>query len=129
MLQKSDARSLLDDKSGLAIEGNLRPSSPNRARTSRPFGSTPSSTAARDAAERRWNNELTNYFRDQPSIYSRIVEAIDVTLMTAVTDVELSHRGSGLRHLMDELLRRNVLDQPLPVRAERPQGGPKSLEG
>jgi DNA-binding Lrp family transcriptional regulator len=129
LLQKPDARSPLNDKSGSAIEANLRPNPPDRERTYRPFGSTPSSTAARDAAERRWNNELTNYFRDRPSIYSRIVEAIDVTLMNAVTDAELSHRGSGLRHLMDELLRRNVIDQQPPVRDERPRGAQKVWRG
>jgi hypothetical protein len=127
-LQKPDARSPPHDKRGLAMEANLRPKPPNRAQTYRPSGSTPSSTAARDAAERRWNNELTDHFCNQPSIYSRIVEAIDVSLMNAVTDAELSERGSGLKHLMDELFRRNVIDQPTPVRDERPQGGPKSLE-
>jgi hypothetical protein len=128
-LQKPVERSPLNDKSGSAIEANLRSNLPNRAATYRPFGSAPSSTAARDAAERRWNSELTNYFRDQPSIYSRIVEVIDVALMNVATDAELSCRGSGLRHLMDELLRRNVIDPQPPLRDERPQGGPKSLEG
>jgi hypothetical protein len=129
LLQRPDARGPLHDKRGLAMEANLRPNPPNRARAYRPFGSTPSSTAARDAAERRWNSELTSHFRNQPSIYSRIVEAIDVSLMNAVTDAELSDRGSGFKHLMDELLRRNVVDQRPPVRDERPRGGPKSLEG
>jgi len=129
LLQEPDARSPRNDKSGSATEATLRPDAPNRERIYRPFGSTPSSTAARDAAERRWNGELMNRFRDQPSIFSRIVEAIDAKLINAATEAELSHRGSGLRHLMDELVRRNVIDQPPAVRDEPPQGGPKSLEG
>ena len=59
-------------------------------------------------------------------------EALELTrerlLALIQTDAELSERGSGLKHLMDELFRRNVIDQPTPVRDERPQGGPKSLE-
>jgi predicted transcriptional regulator len=129
LLRKSDARSASNDRRGSAIEANLRPNFPNRERTYRPLGSTPSSAAARDAAERRWNSELTRYFRDQPSIYSRIVEAIDVKLMNAVTEAELSHRGSGLSRLMDELLARNVIAPPPLVRDEGPQGGIKTLEG
>jgi hypothetical protein len=70
-----------------------------------------------------------SYFRDQPSIYSRIVEAIDVKLMNAATEAELNHRGSGLSRLMDELLARNVIASPSPVRDEGPQGGIKTLEG
>ena len=129
LLQKPDARSRFNDKSGLAMEAKLRPNVPNRERRYRPFGNTPSSTAARDAAERRWNGELTSNFRDQPWIYSRIVEAIDVALMNVATEAELSQRGSGLRCLMDELLARNVIDARPPARDERPQGGPKSSEG
>jgi hypothetical protein len=127
--QKSAARSATNDKRGSAIGANLRPNSLNRERTYRPLGRAPSSTAACDAAERRWNSELISQFRDQPSIYSRIVEAIDVKLINAVTEAELSHRGSGLSRLLDELLARNVIAPPPPVRDEGPQGGPKSLEG
>jgi hypothetical protein len=129
LLQKSDARSASNDKRGSAIGANLRPNSPNQQRAYRPLGSRTSSTAARDAAERRWNSELMSYFRDQPSIYSRIVEAIDVKLMNAATEAELNHRGSGLSRLMDELLARNVIASPSPVRDEGPQGGIKTLEG
>ena len=66
-------------------------------------------------------------FRDQPWIYSRIVEEIDVKLMNVATEAELRHRGSGLSFLMDELLARNVIAPP-PVRDEGPQGGIKTLE-
>ena len=57
-LPQSPTRSVSNDKSGSAIEANLRPNPPNRDRTYRQPASTPSSTAARDAAERRWNSEL-----------------------------------------------------------------------
>ena len=129
LLQKSDARSASNDKRGSAIEANQRRNFLNRERVYRPLGSTPSSTAARDAAERRWNSELTSYFRNQPTIYSRIVEAIDVKLMNAATEAELSQRGSGLRCLMGELLARNVIVPSPPLRDEGPQGGIKTLEG
>jgi predicted transcriptional regulator len=128
LLQKSYGRSVSNDQRGLAIEANLRPNPPNRERAYRQPTSTPSSRAAYDAAERRWNGYLMNQFRDQPSIYSRIVEAIDVTLMNATTEAELRHRGSGLSFLIDELLARNVIARPPLVRDETPQGGPKSLE-
>jgi predicted transcriptional regulator len=129
LLQKHDAQSASNDKRCSAIEANLRSNPPNRERTYRQPPSTPSLTAARDAAERRWNGELTSHFRDQPSIYSRIVEAIDVKLMNAATEAELRHRGSGLRFLIDELLSRNVIVAPPLERDEGPQGGIRTLEG
>jgi predicted transcriptional regulator len=124
LLEKSDAKSLSNNKRGLAIEANLRPNPPNRERAYRQPTSTPSSTAAYDAAERRWNSELMNRFRDQPSIYGPIVEAIDVNLIGAVTETELRHRGSGLSFLMDQLLARNVIVPPPLVHDEVPPGGP-----
>jgi hypothetical protein len=66
-----------------------------------------SCTAARDAAERRWNNELLNQYRTEHSLYSRIVEAIDPGLSSSTTDAELRHRGSGLTYLINELLARD----------------------
>lgn len=126
-LSQSSTWSVSNDKSGSAIEANLLPNPPNRDRTYRQPASTPSSTAVHDAAERRWNSELMIQFRDQPWIYSRIVEEIDVKLMNAATEAELRHRGSGLSLLMDELLARNVI-APAPVRDEGPQGGIKTLE-
>ena len=67
-----------------------------------------------------------NQFRDQPSIYSQIVDAIDVKLMNAATEAELSHRGSGLNCLMDELLARNVIAPPPRCAMRDPQGGSKT---
>nr|MBA3727113.1 helix-turn-helix domain-containing protein [Armatimonadota bacterium] len=62
LLQKPDVRSPLHDKRGSAMEANRRPNPPIPPRTFQPFGSTPSSTAACDAAERRWNSDLTSHF-------------------------------------------------------------------
>jgi hypothetical protein len=126
--QKSEARRAPSDKRGLAIKGNPRPDIPNQCSTYRPFGNTPSSTAAHDAAERRWNGELINRYRDHPSIYSQIVDAIDAELMSAATEAELRHRGTGLNCLMGELLARNLIAPRPPVREDAPQGGGKTLE-
>jgi predicted transcriptional regulator len=126
--QKLEACSAPSDKRSLAIEGNPPPDIPNQGSTYRPFGNTPSSTAAHDAAERRWNRELINQYRDQPSIYSQIVDAIDAKLIGLVTEAELRHRGSGLNCLMGELLARNLI-APLPsVGDDAPRGGGKTLE-
>jgi predicted transcriptional regulator len=128
-LQKHDARRVSINRRGSAIEANLRPNPPNRERTYRQPATTPSSTAAHDAAERRWNSALINQFRDQPWIYSRIVDEIDVKLMGALTEAELRHRGSGLSFLMGELLARNVIDQLPAMRDQAPQGAHETLEG
>jgi hypothetical protein len=122
--QKPKACNEPRDKRGFATVENPRTNIPNQGSAYRPFGNTPSSTAARDAAERRWNSKLINLYRDQPSIYSQIVDAIDVRLIGMVTEAELRHRGSGLNCLMGELLARNLI-VPLPLaRDETPQGGP-----
>jgi predicted transcriptional regulator len=128
LLQKHDARSASNDKKGSAMEANLRSNPPNHERSCRQPPSTPSLTAARDAAERRWNGALTSNFRDQPWIYSRIVDAIDVNLMNATTEAELRHQGSGLSFLTNELLLRNVIVAPPLERDEGPQGGIKTWD-
>jgi predicted transcriptional regulator len=126
--QKQDACTASGSKRGFAREGSPRPDIPIEGSAYRPFGNTPSSTAARDAAERRWNSELINQYRDQPSIYSQIVDAIDAKVISTATEAELRHRGSGLNCLMGELLARNLI-LPLPkVLDDAPQGGHKTLE-
>jgi hypothetical protein len=62
--------------------------------------------AARDAAERRWNDALTKQFIAAPEVFANLVEAIDVELSTATTDAELRKRGSGIHFLLRELDRR-----------------------
>jgi DNA-binding transcriptional MocR family regulator len=57
-LQKSAARRVSNDKRGLAVEANPRPNPPNRERAYRQRASTPSSTAAYDAAEQTLERRL-----------------------------------------------------------------------
>lgn len=64
--------------------------------------------AARDVAERRWNADLTAHYSQQPELYGRIIEAIDRPLSDAATDAELSFRGTGIRHILAELRRRDL---------------------
>jgi hypothetical protein len=68
-----------------------------------------SGDAARDAAERRWNDALTTQFVAAPEVFANLVEAIDVELSAATTDVELRKRGSGIHFLLRELDRRRPL--------------------
>lgn len=69
---------------------------------------TPSRIAAHDSAERRWNVELQDRYRDDPDNFARIIEAIDEELQEGVTQEEMRRRGAGLPHLLSELLRRGV---------------------
>jgi hypothetical protein len=67
--------------------------------------STCSRDAARDAAERRWNELFTREFVAAP-LFGLLVDAIDVDLRTATTDAELRRPGSGINFLLMELDRR-----------------------
>jgi hypothetical protein len=69
---------------------------------------TRSATAALDAAERRWNEELFDRYGDQPFIYGQIAEAIDLRLSAETTEAEMRQRGSGLSYLMNQLLARDT---------------------
>ena len=80
-----------------------------------------SRVAARDAAERRWNESLTRQLAAAPDVFAGIIDAIDVDLQSAATDAELRRPGSGLADLLHELDRRSrqaggtrptPLDQP-----------------
>jgi hypothetical protein len=62
--------------------------------------------AARDAAERRWNESLTEQFRAAPDVFGDLVEAIDGELSHQATDAELRKRGSGIHFLLHKLDRR-----------------------
>lgn len=75
---------------------------PFQAQQSRSF------QAAHDAAERRWNLDLQNRYRDKPSVYARMIEALDAELQNNVTKAELGRRGSGVPFLLDELRRRGI---------------------
>lgn len=86
-----------------------------------------SSDAVRDAAERRWNDELHDRYGDQPVLYGQIVDAIDPRLVVATTDAELRRRGSGLSYLMSELIARDTaIVAPSTCRGGGPRGYQKS---
>ena len=68
-----------------------------------------SAVAARDAAERRWNDRLTKQFVAAPDIFGSLVDAIDADLHNATTDIELKKPGTGIYFLMSELDRRSPL--------------------
>jgi hypothetical protein len=63
--------------------------------------------AARDAAERRWNELLMKQFQAAPDVFGSLLVAIDVELSRATTDTELQKRGSGIHFLLRELDRRS----------------------
>jgi hypothetical protein len=67
---------------------------------------TRSQVAARDAAERRWNELFTKEFVAAPRAFGLLVDAIDVDLHNATTDAELRKPGSGISFLLMELDRR-----------------------
>lgn len=71
--------------------------------------STSSQVAARDAAERRWNELLTKKFVIAPDVFASLVDAIDMDLRVATTDAELRKPGSGIGFLLKELDRRSPL--------------------
>jgi hypothetical protein len=71
--------------------------------------STRSHVAARDAAERRWNELLTKQFAAAPDIFVSLIDTIDAELQSATTDAELGKPGSGIGFLLRELDRRSPL--------------------
>lgn len=69
---------------------------------------TSSRDAARDAAQRRWDNAILKRFAGQP-IYARIVGAIDPTLSSTATQIELDKPGSGFWFVLEQLAQREVI--------------------
>lgn len=65
--------------------------------------------AARDVAERRWNADLVERYAQQPDIYARIIEAIDQELSYTAIHAESCFRGAGVKHILAELRRRDLL--------------------
>ena len=99
------------DKKSLAREADRK--SPGHRSSSLVLRTPQSCTAARDAAERRWNSEVLTQYRSEPLLYGRIVEAIDSEISSATTDAELRDRGSGLNYLINELFARDsTLSKP-----------------
>ena len=62
--------------------------------------------AARDSAERRWNEALMKQFLAAPDVFGGLMEEIDSELSRTTTDAELQERGSGIHFLLHELDRR-----------------------
>lgn len=52
--------------------------------------------AARDAAERRWNDALTQRYIGFPDVYAAVVDAIDADTCDAATNAEMRESGSGI---------------------------------
>ena len=69
---------------------------------------TSSQQAARDAAQRRWDNALLKRFAGHP-IYSDIVNAIDPALSEAATKIEMDKPGSGFWYVIEKLAEREVI--------------------
>ena len=75
----------------------------------REFVNLPSSKeAAQTSAERRWNKELLDRFR-QTSLYATILEALEDDIQAAATQAEVQRVGAGVKYILQELIRRRVL--------------------
>jgi hypothetical protein len=64
---------------------------------------TRSRDAARDAAERRWNNALQYQYLATPTAYGEIIGAIDSAMQAAATEAEIKRHGAGLAYILDQL--------------------------
>lgn len=67
-----------------------------------------SQEAARDAAQRRWDNAILKRFAGHP-VYAQIVKAIDPALSDAATKTEMEKPGSGLWYVLEQLARRQLI--------------------
>jgi hypothetical protein len=96
--------------SDLNGEGLGNKSTANTSARAHPtFRELPSSKeAARYSAERRWNKNLLDRFR-HTSMYATILEALDLDLQAAATQVEMERVGAGAPYILQELLKRKVL--------------------
>lgn len=77
------------------------------------------SEIARDVAERRWCNALTQRFSLHEQLFAHILSGIDPALSSAATNAELAIAGGGFKHILAELHRRGVI-----VEGETPQSAP-----
>ena len=76
------------------VGGQLTPFVPRQAS---------SRDVARQAAQRRWDNDLLNQFVSQQGVYASILEQVEESMIAAATDAELVERGGGLRYLIKTL--------------------------
>lgn len=88
-----------------------------------------SRNAARDAAERRWNEALIDQFCAAPAVFGDLVEAIDSELSSQATDAELEKRGSGIHFLLHELDRRTRIEAANAMVPSGEENGAGNLDG
>jgi len=69
---------------------------------------SPAASAARAAAERRWNTDLFKRYAPRCELYTTIVETVDLAMQAEATDSELKVRGSGLAWLEGALRSRGI---------------------
>lgn len=69
---------------------------------------TDSATAARFAAERRWNYALLVRLREKPELYAQAIDALDPALQQEATEAELARKGAGLRYVLHLLIARGL---------------------
>lgn len=96
------------DKKGLSNDTQATSDSRDR----RPLSITQClgySDVARNAAERRWNQDLLQRFRHDAIAYATVCGMIDVRLMTDATDAEVKCRGTGLQRLIKALIERGLV--------------------
>jgi predicted transcriptional regulator len=74
----------------------------------RPKSTSAAASAARSAAERRWNTELFKRYAPRSELYATIVETVDLVMQAGATEAELKIRGSGLDWLEGALRSRGV---------------------
>jgi hypothetical protein len=67
-----------------------------------------SNAAARSAAERRWNGALMKRLIGEPELYAKAIDAIDQSMQDAATEAEMRSRGSGMRHLIEQLAKKGT---------------------
>ena len=60
----------------------------------------PSNEASRVAAQRRWDHDLLQHFRNTANEYACAVEVIDKALAEQASDAELQRRGAGLELIL-----------------------------
>lgn len=69
---------------------------------------TDPAAAARFAAERRWNSQLTARLRDRPELFEQAIDAIDQQLQDRATEAEMTRKGTGLPYILDQLIKRGL---------------------
>ncbi|MBS0247559.1 MAG: helix-turn-helix domain-containing protein [Proteobacteria bacterium] len=85
-----------------------QPRSTGQPRRFSPAVFTDPAAAARLAAERRWNSQLTARLRDRPELFEQAIDAIDQQLQGRATEAEMTRKGTGLPYILDQLIKRGL---------------------